>query len=451
MARVLEPVVLALLLAASVAGYLHLTSRYGMLPGIDGPYYAIQVRSLAETGRLKYPDPPLTFYVMYLAYKATGDLFSGVRFGVSLMTSVASIPIYLLVRRLTGSRSAGLASAIVFLVAPHEFRLLGDFMKNSSGLVWLSAYLLLAHRSGPLDPKRRVATYVYCLALFMLAGLTHVLVYGFMVVYTVLLVALQLLVYRDRREPFYEGAAALALSLAVFYAYPDLQGGDLGKAFNIAGRVFSSITRGALAGLLQAQGLAAPSSPPWSSQFLLLDWLAAILLLVESYILYRRDYPRYALGVAALGLTLLSFTLPLIPRQYLFRFDLMGGVPLAVALGLVVGLLGEGIMRILTAVAVVGLVLVPGLSASSRVAPSVPPEAYHELQAAVDIVSRESPDACYLARNVRLRYWLETLVSSVNEEPGTCYPLVVIDYVSRQPPPQARVLFRGRFVIAWTR
>ncbi|MCD6368851.1 MAG: hypothetical protein J7L38_03535, partial [Thermoproteales archaeon] len=33
-----------------------------LLPGIDGPYYAVQVNWILKYGGLKYLDPPLTFY-----------------------------------------------------------------------------------------------------------------------------------------------------------------------------------------------------------------------------------------------------------------------------------------------------------------------------------------------------------------------------------------------------
>ncbi len=447
MDRRLGYALLLVVVAASAAWYLHLTSRYGMLPGIDGPYYAIQVRSIAEGGGLKYPDPPLTFYAMYLAYLATGDVFTGVRLVVSAATALAAIPLYFLVERITGSRLAALASALVFLLSPHEFRLLGDFMKNSTGLLWLSAYLLLTHRYivSPGSSRRSVlAAGLLSFILFTLAGLTHVLVYGFMAAYTLILVGLQLAV--DGRRFFYEGLAGLAASLAVFYKFPWLQGGDLEKALGIASRIFSSLTGYAVA------PLKAPAPPPpfQASQFLLLDWLAGALLLLASLILYRRGARRGALLAAALGLTMLFFTLPVIPRQYLFRFQLMGGVPLAAALGLTIGLQSRADSRALLAVALVGLVLVVGLPASAQVAPSIPPEAYSELHIIVEKASRLDPDACYLARNIRIKYWLETLANHVNEEPGTCRMLVMVDYASRMPP-NAKALFVGRILAAWTR
>ncbi len=146
-------------------------------------------------------------------------------------------------RELLAPRLTALASALVFLLSPHEFRLLGDFMKNSTGLLWLSTYLLLTHRYilSPGSSKRSMlAAGLLSFSLFMLAGLTHVLVYGFMTAYTLILIGLQLAV--GGRRAFYEGLAGLAASLTVFYKFPWLQGGDLGKALGIASRIFSSLT-----------------------------------------------------------------------------------------------------------------------------------------------------------------------------------------------------------------
>lgn len=44
--------------------YLWVFVRNPLIPGIDGPYYLIQVRSLLQTGKLVYGDPPLTFYLL---------------------------------------------------------------------------------------------------------------------------------------------------------------------------------------------------------------------------------------------------------------------------------------------------------------------------------------------------------------------------------------------------
>ena len=109
----------------------------GMLPGIDGPYYAAQVLSIDKYGVLRHPDSPLVFYVMYFFYVLLGDLFRAVAVGASVSVVLASVLVFLVVRRMTASSLAGLTAMVVFLASPFVLRLIGDFLKNAAGLAWL--------------------------------------------------------------------------------------------------------------------------------------------------------------------------------------------------------------------------------------------------------------------------------------------------------------------------
>ncbi|MDK2384260.1 MAG: hypothetical protein QI199_05570, partial [Candidatus Korarchaeota archaeon] len=306
--------------------YVWLLSRWGMLPGIDGPYYAVQVRALDATGSLKYPDPPLVFYLMLALYKASGDLFASVRLGASIPTALASAPLYVFARRLGASRVAALASSALFLLAPHSFRLVGDFMKNSAGLLWLSLMLLATHRH--LRGEGCLAADALILgALYLAAGLTHILVYGFTLVFGLLSATAALMLGVPRRRVLAAAGAALA-SLAVFASAPWLQGGDLGKALRISEETASSLMSG---------GQARPHRRLFfpGATYLCLNWVSVLVLVAEAYLRRARRWDSAVLGGLAAATAVFSF--PLIPWRFLMRFQLMGSAPLAVSLGAALG------------------------------------------------------------------------------------------------------------------
>ena len=429
---------LALLLPVAVAVplYVYLCSRQGMLPGIDGPYYAVQVISIDRTGGLKYPDPPLVFYVMYVFYKLSGSVFTGVRLGVSIMTGLAAIPLFILVRRLTGSGLAALSSSLVFLAAPFEIRLLGDFMKNASGLLWVSLYILALYEASKGRWSRLKAT-AYLLALTLLTGLTHILDYGFVAILAVVFTMLQAL--RDR--PMIEAAAALAISLIIFYSAPMLQGGDLGKAFRLAEHSLEgrSVKREAK----PPRQVGKPPGPR-SSPSEIMRWLNIItVLLLLMAALASRGLSRVLLASTAITLALLALP-PYGDASW--RLQLMGGIPLAIAVGVVVGVAGKGWNAALVGAALTGLVLILGLYEAGFVAPSITPQAYSELKHALSTIHSE----CIVIRDPRLRYWAETISLNIYKtpEPGCGLP-VIVDFNYRAPP-RARYVYRGLYISAWT-
>ncbi len=208
---------MVLAIAAAIL-YVKMLTRFGMSPGVDGPYYAVQVLSIARTGHLKYPDPPLIFYVMYFFYRLLSDVFLGVAIGVTVFVVLSSLTIAYLVVRITGSFVAGITSMLVFLAAPFEIRLAGDFMKNAAGLVWIALLLILiAHSvSTRKTLKHRLLVMLASLVTLMLCGLTHILDYGFALTIALLIPLIQCLVGgRSARATSYEIALAGLITLAV--------------------------------------------------------------------------------------------------------------------------------------------------------------------------------------------------------------------------------------------
>lgn len=158
--------------------------------GIDGYYYAIQVRSLLAEGALYYPAAPLCFWFM-APFAALSDPITGAKLGAALGGALAVVPMYGLGRRAGGSRAAGLVAAALVATSAQSFYLSTEFVKTGLGMtvalafLWALAWTLDAsessesRRSGtsskPAESRPRRMLVRGCVAAvwLMAAALTH--------------------------------------------------------------------------------------------------------------------------------------------------------------------------------------------------------------------------------------------------------------------------------------
>jgi len=403
-----------------------------MVPGIDGPYYVVQVNYLLSHGVLKYQDPPFVFYVFSLITLVIGNPFLGVKIGVSLLTALASIPVFLLFKQLTGSRFAGLTASLVFLLAPQTFRLLGDFMKNSSGLLWLNLYLYLLHAC--LE-KGRWRFQIFAIASLVLTALTHILDYSVALLYT-FLIAFLAIASKLKIKNIALPISASVLSLILFFSIPAVVGGDVFKGVSfivdLIEQDYSKI------GLLK-------------NEWFILSWCAAVALFLYSIIAYLRKEKSKSIISFASAFVILALNLPLLPRNWLFRFQLMTPVPMSHAFGFLTGGFKEKMHEIAALLLAVGIIGVLALPAFYSVRPSISEEAYMELKHVVeDVLPSLSGDSCLVIPNPRIRYWVETLEEEVFRKPSCTMPILIIETRAKPPPIKGKIIYRGKFIIAIT-
>ena len=153
--------------------------------GIDGFYYAIQLRSLLHDHRLYYPASPMAFWLMLPGAWALGPI-AGAKFGGPLGTALAAAPVYAIVRRATGERAAGVAGAALVATAAGSFYLAVEFMKQGVGLTLALAFVATvgAALDAPVGRGRR-ARIALAAALFGATLLAHLSSVGLAVAFVV--------------------------------------------------------------------------------------------------------------------------------------------------------------------------------------------------------------------------------------------------------------------------
>ncbi|MCX6906794.1 MAG: hypothetical protein NTY01_01995 [Verrucomicrobia bacterium] len=159
-----------------------------LVPGMNGGYYLVQARALLSAGALGIPDLPLTFVLQaalakVIEWLTSHDIESSIVLAVKLadaaLPPLAALPVFLLGRAWSerAGRGAWLsvaAAAVVALGVP-ALSMVGDFQKNSLGLLWLAGLIcaLFAWKR-----HRSIACGVAVLLLLGLTGLTHIAVFG---------------------------------------------------------------------------------------------------------------------------------------------------------------------------------------------------------------------------------------------------------------------------------
>jgi len=141
--------------------------------------------------------------------------------------------------------------------------------------------------------------------------------------------------------------------------------------------------------------------------------------------------------------------LPILPRNWLFRFRLMTNIPLAYAVGMALTSKKEG-ENLVAAILILALLLVISLPATGVVRPSIPPPAYQELKDA--IAKCEATVGKARIPDVRLRYWAETISDNVEgaSRGNTLGNSCLIFLKTRKPIhiPPGQKIYEGAYILA---
>lgn len=168
-------------LAALVAGscwvrWAALTSSPFPL-GVDGWYYAVQVRELLATGDLAYPASPLVFWLA-APIAAVSDPITAVKLVAAVGGALIAVPAYAVGARLGGGRGAGLVAAAIATTSAGSAYLSSEFVKNGVGLTIAVAALWAVLRALEAPGRGRAAV---AIGGVLAAALAHKMAAGLVV------------------------------------------------------------------------------------------------------------------------------------------------------------------------------------------------------------------------------------------------------------------------------
>jgi len=479
---------LGLVVGLAIAIRWRINFSQNLMPGNNGAYYLVQVRSLLEDGRLQLSAPPFIFYIEALAARLLLMLRAGSSVdcivwackGVdSVLPALAAVPAFLLAWALSYTRTRPLLPVLtVSLFSVLYFPALlmtGDFHKNAAGMVWLLFFIYLLYLSLKQQAKKH---YLLAGLFLVLTGLTHQGPFG--VALLLLLVVVAIPAFAGMTSPPRKRGSLLSGQMLRQIA-------KLAAIAVILLLPAAAVLYFAL-GSLSARQLV--NVVPWPTGFFQRPMLFAggrvfggpfnmvnlgivTVIAILGIILLRRRWPTLPQSdrtlIAAATLTTLFLASPLIGLRYSGRLLLMAYAPAAVVLAFLLTSLDNRPARL--AVAVIALVLTVTLSAGilwdGRPA-SITEPAYRELHQMVGLIA-EPKKSLVVARH-GLEWWAAWVLAAdvaeayrVDAETISKYPAVfylqqIADmprfgpagpggqpFPEAQAPAEAEVVFQGRY------
>ena len=233
--------------------------------GIDGYWYAVQLRSILGGDGLYYPAAPLTLWLM-APLAALSDPFTGAKLGAALASAALPLAVYPLGRRIGGGRAAGLLAAVVVATSAGSFYLATEFVKNAVALPIGMAALVAVARALERPGRGRIAL---AAALLAATALAHALVLALVVVAAAPPLAAVLVDRRGSRALAIAAALGAAVAGLLVWRQADLIGGLFTSdadwalpALRLGGRALLFRHEVAIAGAVGLAALAAIALAP---------------------------------------------------------------------------------------------------------------------------------------------------------------------------------------------
>jgi len=297
--------------------------------GVDGYFYATQLRSLLESGHLHWPASPLAFWLM-APLAAITDPIVGAKLGAAIGGALVGVPAYALGRRVGHSRGAGLIACAIATASGGSFYLSVEFVKQGLGVTMALTALVALARALERPTRARLA--IACVAAIATA-LTHKMAAGIVGVIAAPAIVVELrargwLDARRLRRVAVIAAAVLAVAVVVGALFPQrfLSLRDARLAFAVVG----GPARWSLPALVIG------SKSLWIGHDAVIAAAAALIAIVAIVIGRRNDTMRaadlaIALAFAALALLIALPWLDVGDQQGLaFRLRLVAFLPAAI-------------------------------------------------------------------------------------------------------------------------
>ncbi len=398
--------------------------RYPIMYGIDGPYYLIQMRHLVSDGVIKYPDPPLTYYMLAPFYILSADKNLGLKMAVAFYGGLTAFVLYAAFRRF-GDLS-GLAASLTFILSPFTLRLLNDFIKNYVSLLFIAIFIYTL-----LNVKKRRHAVMYSSLAVIASAISHVLTFGVFAIYSLLI----FIFCQLKREYGVERDAAASAVVTSFLI--------LILALTVAPQIVGYDTRKLLSFVEN------PFDHGWEKAHF--TNFAASLVIGFAGIAYSLKHRGAAELSMASGVSLILVNLPIIGSAWLFRFSLMTSILVPPIAAVIIGEVNES-SKFMVFTLVTGLMLMTMLPAVSMLKPSITMRDYEELRD--NLPKYVPPGSTLVIPDTKVRYWVEALHEEIYEivklpprppQPGT-YLVLKKPVPPGREPPHGEVVLDGDYI-----
>ena len=406
--RLYEVLIVSSLFTCGFTFYLSIFLKDQLVPMIDGPYYLIQVKSILLDGKLAYGDPPLTFYLFSIFAILLGDIIFGVKVGASFFSALTTIPAYFLMKRAGKGVFAGsIAMLLIILSAPY-IRMLTDFMKNAIGVCWLLAFIYYLYDIASSGIRRE--NIILASFFLILTGLTHILDFGVALLFLILYTLAGFILNVNRRA-LLKATAILFFASMLFVLFTSTFFGYLFSDYNKAISFFRDLIGLRKVAVRRVRLIPIQPLPPLRRAELPLAINVWPLILIVagsilSFSLWRRRRMADLCLISTMTIICLLMNLPVIPAEWLWRFELMTVVPSAIILSYS----ASRIWKIGREEAAIFATIIIVLSASQAISTAMtihPTISYQGYMDLLEMKNKIPVGSLIVVSKPSLRYWAE--------------------------------------------
>ncbi|MFQ6124413.1 MAG: ArnT family glycosyltransferase [Candidatus Heimdallarchaeota archaeon] len=422
-----ESAILILILISSFIFYLYILTRYPLIYGIDGPYYLIQVRSLLESGRLKYGDPPLAFLIFtFFTLIVGGDITLGIRVGLAIFSALTALPLYLWMKQITHSPLSGYVAMVACIFSAPHIRLMNDLLKNSVGAFFLLCFIYYLHCSSFNRTKKSMFFAAFFL---ILTGATHILDFGVALLFLFLYPLIACFIGEDWKSivktPGILSLVVLVFAISAFVVFPSFFT-DFYKGLAFLRDLFTETSETNPMGFI---------FEPSGGLFIIPILATGVVL---SFYEWRTKKRETALAISTVTIVGVFLSLPFIPQEWLWRFLLMEFIPIAFVLGFAVSKIKRKLISAIFLLLCLLPLVLQGVATSKTIKPTIREVDYHELE----FIGSFIPSNSVIVGDLRLGYWVQyitncNIAKKLSHELWENYEhvLILIDKLSLRVPP----------------
>ncbi len=417
-------------------------NRNPLIYGIDGPYYLIQIEHLINYGKLKYGDPPLSFLIFTLVTLILGgNSILATKISVALFSALSSISIYFLMKKLTSNEASGLIASISFTFNPLYIRLISDFLKNAIGIFFTLTFIHYLNKL--IEKELKSKELLLTIILLSLTYMTHILDFGFALLYLLTFSLLSIVLNISRRNTIKITLILIIILIIIisitFLTFPKLFT-DIYKGESFLIDLISSPIELRLTQILF----------DFRSGIPILPFLIAGLIISISELFENRSVNNLSLlSIIIVGLIL---CLPIIPLKWLWRFTLMEFIPISIILGYCISKVENRATLIALILIILSPIILQSINMGMKVGPVITINEYRELEEIAKIIPKNS---AIQVRSPAL-YWVEYITNCdlikgrINYELWRKYNHIFILIHKRHPsklPFKVRIVFDGKYFI----
>lgn len=404
---------------------IYVLTRYNLSYGLDGPYYNIQVLNILNTGIPASNDPPLVYYMLTPFVMLFGNSFLGIKIGMAFLGSLMIVPAFLLTKfflekKDIKSKIPAFLSAFLMIVNPFYFQMIGDFMQNLIGVLFLLFLIYFSVRW--MDNMGKWKKYgTLTIAMLICSILTH-LYTGILAIVLLLSILIFTLAYKrfKTEEVYLFNFKILGIILVLigvgmgilFSIYPDMYT----KLITVIS-FFNNSTESTTSVAGTSYGLMKFLNIPF-----ILGFLATINILYQGF-KAKTEFNRILLAFTYIVFTVVIIilsTFPTIDSQYQNRFLMLAFVPIALVVPLGIIFLDNLLKTKLSSnkrlIMVIFLSIIfasSGLYSASQsfstMEPSITQDQYNALLTLKtnDLGNQIDPDGIIIVNDYHTGYWIE--------------------------------------------